>query len=169
MQQVIINVGISGSGKTTWSSDFIKNNENWLRINRDDIRKTLVGNLDGYYQRKDLNNIEELVSKLENNCFTRVINSQYNIIIDNTNLKKDFINRHINTLNFLNNSQLYDLKEKYNIDYKFKIFDVPVQRCIERVSKRDTFLTNIDYIYKQYQQFEQIKQYLETNYKNKII
>lgn len=47
MNNVIITVGISGSGKSTWSTNFIKENPKYLRLNRDDIRKTLVGDLDG--------------------------------------------------------------------------------------------------------------------------
>ena len=63
--EVIINVGISGAGKSTWTTQFIKENPNYLRINRDDIRKTLVGDLNGYYERKDLNRIETSINFIE--------------------------------------------------------------------------------------------------------
>lgn len=64
MQQVIINVGVSGAGKTTWSTQYMKKNIGNYRINRDSIRLQLVGTLDDYYQRKDLNYLEKLVTEI---------------------------------------------------------------------------------------------------------
>ena len=38
---VIINIGIPASGKSTWSKEFVKNNRNYVRVNRDDMRLML--------------------------------------------------------------------------------------------------------------------------------
>ena len=90
MKNIILTIGISGSGKSSWTTNFIKENSNYLRINRDDIRKTLVGNLDGYYQKepRQLNHIENIVTFTENHLFDDLISCNYNVIIDNTNLTK---------------------------------------------------------------------------------
>ena len=35
--------GISGSGKSTYSTQFISTHKNWVRVNRDNIRHGLSG------------------------------------------------------------------------------------------------------------------------------
>lgn len=65
MSNVIICVGTSGSGKSTWSIQLLKYNTNYIRSNRDNIRRTLIGDLVNYYNRKDLNNLEKIVTNIE--------------------------------------------------------------------------------------------------------
>lgn len=115
-KEILILVGISGSGKTSFSKEFLKNNNNYLRISRDDIRKTLVGDLDGYYQRKDLIFIEGIVSNLEESIFELSFFRERSIIIDNTNLKQSYIN------NWL------DYNEK-SYNFKFKLFDISLEEA----------------------------------------
>ena len=43
MLKIIITRGIPGSGKTTWAKDVVKENSNYIRINRDDLRIMLIG------------------------------------------------------------------------------------------------------------------------------
>ena len=162
MNKLIICVGISGSGKSTWSTNYIRENPNTLRINRDDIRKTLVGSLDGYYQKKDLNNIEIIINKIEE-CFFHEITDFHSksVIIDNTNLKQSYINRWIN------------LSEVYKYSIQFKLFDISLEEAIERVIIRDLpeGKSNFDasYINKQIEQYKSIKQYLLTYHADQII
>ena len=37
--KILFLVGISGSGKSTFAEEFLAKNQDYLRINRDDIRK----------------------------------------------------------------------------------------------------------------------------------
>lgn len=163
MNKLIICVGISGSGKSTWSTNYIRENPNTLRINRDDIRKTLVGSLDGYYQRKDFNVIEFTINTIENGIFSELAHNKNDVIIDNTNLKQSYINRWIN------------LSEVYKYSIQFKLFDISLEDAQKRVGMRDfpEFFgyddTKVEYIEKQFEQYKQIKKYLETNHKNQII
>jgi len=166
MKEIIICIGISGSGKSTWTTNFIKENSNYLRINRDSIRLTLVGNLDGYYQRKDLNYIERDVTRLEDEFYKHLSLSGFNIIIDNTNLTEKYINRWINLSNCL--------KLDARINLKFKLFDISLEEAKLRVANREEYFlpTNMDkveYIDKQYESYKQIKKFIEENYKDKII
>jgi len=172
--ELIINIGISGAGKSTWTTQFIKENPNYLRINRDDIRKTLVGNLDGYYQRKDLQTIETLINQIEESLFIKIINNaQYNLIIDNTHLKMSYISRWF---------KLFKELEGYSeIVFKFKLFDIDLNEARGRMWIRDELLYNthedgnvsncnqLDYIDKQFEQYQQIKKHIETNFKNNIL
>lgn len=180
MKEVIICIGISGSGKSTWTTNFIKENSNYLRINRDDIRKTLVGNLDGYYQRRDLNDIEKIVSNLEDDLWKRIIEDRTNLslIIDNTNLNKNYIDKWIRWIEYYNGSH----SEDESINFKFKLFDIELNDSKKRVFIREQYIpgeisiedsisksTHLDYITKQSEQYKQIKQWILNNYKDKII
>jgi len=173
MKEIIICIGISGSGKSTFATNFIKENSNYLRINRDSIRLTLVGNLDGYYQRKDLNYIERDVTRLEDEFYKHLSLSGFNIIIDNTNLTEKYINRWINLSNCL--------KLDARINLKFKLFDITLEEAKENVINREDYYTpaltphykyhqdKVEYIDKQFEQYKQIKKFIEENYKDKII
>ena len=159
MNKLIILVGISGSGKSTFATNYIRENPNTLRINRDDIRKTLVGSLDGYYQRKDFNLIEFTINTIENGIFSEIAHNKSNIIIDNTNLKQSYINRWIS------------LSEVYKYSVQFKLFDISLEEAQIRVAHREKMhsFEDLGYIDKQFEQYKQIKKYLETNHKNQII
>lgn len=161
MKDIIICVGISGSGKSTWSSNFIKENSNYLRCNRDDIRKVLVGDLNYYYQRKDLNSIEVLVNKIEDDLFFSICDTNKSIIIDNTNLKQSYINKWINFCRSMD----------YVLDFKFKLFDSSLEESQRRVAKRENMQTfeDLNYIDKQFKDYQLIKEWIIKNYKDKII
>lgn len=169
--KVIINVGISGSGKSTWTTNFMKNHK-YLRINRDDIRKVCVGDLKDYYKRSDLNIIEtHIISILEYDLFINYLEMKINIIIDNTNLKREYLKKWINLL------------EDHDIEYQFKLFDCDLNIAKERILLRDySHLMSIDtginhsiklpeleYIEKQYNQYLEIKKWIKDNYESKII
>ena len=175
MKEIVICVGISGSSKSSWATNLIQKNSNFLRINRDDIRETLVGNMDGYYTREDFNELEGLVNQLELNFITRLITAGKSVVIDNTHLVRKYITRWINlfeTDNFFNH-------RGYKI--KFKLFECDdINTAKDRVIHRDnlqlTFDTEhtyicpgVDYIDKQFKQYKEIKQWLLENYKDDII
>lgn len=166
-QNIILCVGVSGSGKTTWTSDYIKNHPNTLRINRDDIRKTLVGNLDGYYQRKDLNALEQMVNEIEESLFFSMIINNKHIIIDNTNLRESFINKWIDLVDKWNKAGI-----DHELDLKFKIFDnyTDIHELKDRISERDNLYHGaLDYINKQVESFNNITKIINNKYKDKLI
>ncbi len=162
--EILILIGISGSGKTTFATKFIKENLSYLRINRDDIRKTLVGNLDGYYQRNDLNNIEIEINALEYEMFDSLI-YKYKIIIDNTNLKQKYIYKWL------------ELCFENHIDFKFKLFDCDLREARKRVAEREQIgrmfcdgnTELLDYINKQYKDYQLIKKYILKTYPDNIL
>lgn len=166
-KQILILIGISGSGKSTWTTNFLKENHNYLRINRDDIRKTLVGNLDGYYQRNDLGNLEGIVSTIEYDLKQDLVCYEKSIIIDNTNLKQKYINNYIKIL-------------PVDYTFKFKLFDCDLLLAKERVYEREgfglaldenhiTICPETDYINKQYEDYLKIKEWINQTYPNHIL
>lgn len=165
MQEVIFNVGVSGSGKSTWTTNFIKNNPNYLRINRDDIRKTLVGDLNGYYQRKDLNIIENLVTNLEAYILVEALRKNYNIIMDNTHLKPSYIKDKLDLINHWSQALGREVSSK------FKIFPINSKYILkDRISKRDSILEiDLGYIDKQIKSLPIVIDYINKNFKDQII
>lgn len=160
MRKIIILIGISGAGKSNWAINYIKENPNTIRINRDDIRKTLVGTLSGYYQRKDLNTLERMVSFGEEDIFNSGQWADYDIIVDNTNLKQSYINKFI------------ELAQRTNYTIHFKLFDIDLKEAKDRVFKRDFGPSEEDktaYIDKQFKQYQEIKKYILTQYKDWIL
>lgn len=161
MKDAIILVGISGSGKTTWATSFLKDHQDYLRINRDDLRKVLVGDLQpAYYKRKDLQQLESLVTNLELKLKGMVLyKGTHSLIIDNTHLKKEYVEHWLQE------------DEAANWSVKFKLFDLGVEEAQRRVARREHQYTleSVGYIEKQMQQYASMKKWIETNHKDKII
>lgn len=154
-QKIIICWGASGSGKTTWSTKSIKENPNFVRVNRDDIRKQLVGILDqSYYKRKDLNSLEKQVTYILFANIRHLLQHDFNVIIDNTHLKMSYINEIIQEFNHL-------------VDIEIKTFFVPLNELKQRVRNREdkrSFIQKLfskskfdtNYIEKQYKDYQKV-------------
>jgi len=168
MQQVIINVGVSGAGKSTWSTFYMKQNIGNYRINRDSIRLQLVGTLDDYYIRKDLNFLEKLVTEFEEIQFINLLGQGASIIVDNTNLKPSYIQKWVDFVQVWNE----DLPELKKVQVKFKLFPENNAHLLkQRVNKRDAPLgwDKLNYIDKQVNSIRSAIAYVEDNYKDQII
>lgn len=158
MINVLILVGVSGAGKSTFASNFVKENLNYLIANRDSIRKSLVGDMTDYYKSNKLKKREEVVTELMWAYVQEICAEDFNLIFDNTNLKKEY---------FL------ALLDKSMFVPKFKLFDVDVNVVKHRVNQRDGKGSwadeQLSYIDKQYKQYQEIKSYIEKHYKELIL
>lgn len=151
--KIIISVGVSASGKSTWATNFVESNPNYVKIGRDDFRYSLknVGFCD--------NKIETMISTLMFNTIDVCLKNKLNVIIDNTNLKLSYINEFINHY-------------KYKVDIEFKRFDITLEEAIERDKNRTRTVGKkvIENQYKQYQEltkgfgFETIIKLKEPHY-----
>jgi predicted kinase len=127
IQQVLILTGISGSGKSTFAKAFCEENPNWLRINRDDIRKSLItGTLNDYWKREDAykNRIETLVNEIVKTSIHHALDKGWNILIDNTHLKLTYIN------------QLIKMVSAFRVEIRLKLMDIDVETAIKRDKNR---------------------------------
>jgi predicted kinase len=79
--EVLVLVGIPGSGKSTWAKDFVSNNSDWIRVNRDDFRDMLKTS------QTCENKIEDMITGLVNDVISSSLSRKLNVIVDNTNLK----------------------------------------------------------------------------------
>lgn len=168
----IINVGISGSGKSSWSNEHLKSNPNYLRLNRDDVRLQLVGDLKDYYKRSDVYRIENFITEIQLYSFAALLDAKKDVIIDNTNLHWNYIKPFIN---------ICDSKE---VEYKFNLFDISLKEAQNRVWRRDfvekslfcsqvvedfSHKEEVQYIEKQFNQYKKIKKDVLDGYKDKVL
>ena len=78
MLNVIGTIGIPGCGKSFFAKQFIIDNPDWLRINRDDLRSKIGG---PYYDGMD-NKIESQVMKERNRLILEALDKGKNFIVD---------------------------------------------------------------------------------------
>ncbi len=105
--------------------------------------------------------LEMIVNNIEETLFENYANHNYSIVVDNTNLKHRYIKPWISLAGY------------YGYNVRFKIFDVPAEICKERVMHRDflgkTTPQLVDYIDIQDKQFQSIVEWINNNYKDKIL
>lgn len=120
-KKIIVTVGISASGKSTWAKEFVKTNPSYVRLSRDDYRYML--------QDKGVcdNKIETLISDMMKVSVIKCINKNLNVIVDATHVKMEYINE------VIKNYSSY-------ADIEFKLFDTDFELCIDRDSARKQFV-----------------------------
>ena len=130
MKEIILALGISGSGKTYWSKQWAEEDpEHRIRLNYDDIRCML-----GKYWVPDKR--EQLVKDMFDYALAQAMYMGYDIVIDNMSNLNPKHQEEYKKLIKENNSS--DDSESVNLyQLKYKLFDTPVEVCIERDSKRE--------------------------------
>lgn len=125
MTTIILTRGIQGSGKSTWSKQWVNEcPEKRIRWNNDDYR-LMLGPYNCIKQR------EKIVVQCRLYTILSAIENNYDIVIDATNIK---INKSINSItNFLTKHNISN--DQYNIIVKE--FDTPLNICMERVYHRN--------------------------------
>ena len=158
MQTIEILIGVSGSGKSTYSKNKVKENSNLVRINRDDLRKTLfaVDQVDTeYYDRKDLRACEKLVSEVSEQIIYDSLNRGSDVIIDNTNLQMKYIQEIIRKFNHLATIELNIMHGRTHEE--FNLFE---DRLIDRYQKQDNIGEKVSYLTRQWKDFIKLKEQL---------
>lgn len=83
MPKILVLQGCPSTGKSTFAKQFVKENNKWIRINKDDIRRMF-----GEYW---LPKRESLVEAAEYSIAEEAAFYGWNIIIDDTNLNPKYI------------------------------------------------------------------------------
>lgn len=117
-KNIIITIGLPGSGKTTWAKDFVKENPNYVRVERDELRFSLKNIPIGDSK------FEKLVTQLQYQMVHTSLNNKYNVILSDTNCNKKYLLQFIDEF-------------KTKADITFKVFDTPIEECIKRDSLRE--------------------------------
>ena len=136
MPKIILCRGIQGSGKTTWSKQWVlEDPKNRVRFNNDDIRNML-----GKYW---VPSREQLIFILKEQFIEISMRMGYDIVIDNMNLNakeikfyKTYVETHNQTVEELRKETKFNYPDDLKYKLEFKDFFIPLQECIERDSKR---------------------------------
>ena len=148
MKNIKVTIGISNSGKSTWT------HEQWgldklgtLTVNRDKIRELLFGytekSVNTYYQdfeNKVFNKLEKQVTKYEDLLIKEGLAENKTVIVDATHLKREYLVRY----------------KKFNVPVELVFFDIDREVAIDRNSKRDRKVVQT-VIKQQYQRYQSLK------------
>lgn len=117
-QKIILCKGLPASGKSTYAKQLCKDDPNFIRINKDDIRELLGSPIFS-------NTFENQVLDIERKMGLAILETGKSLIIDDTNFAK----KH----------QIYwsQIASARGIIIDVINFDVPVEECIERDLKRE--------------------------------
>ena len=149
MKELIITIGIPGSGKSTWAKEDAKSKSNVLWLNADSIRKELYG--DESIQGNGQIVFEVLYDKLRRGLLNNKIETIY---VDNTST----------TLKA--RKAIYDIVEKTNPDTLIKIKEFNnFELAKERNKNRERVVPDevMDRMIKQFTPFDSNETTLKTN------
>lgn len=125
MNKIIITIGISASGKSTWAKKYIKDEKNAVIISRDSIRMSLFGynekTIKDYYNLPDFKDNEDFVTNISDSLIRKSLSLGKDVIIDNTHLREQYINHY----------------KSFGYPITLKWFDVDVSTAIKRDANRD--------------------------------
>jgi predicted kinase len=117
MKQVYMTIGLPGSGKSTWADEYVRNNPNTKRINKDSLRAMLDA---GKWSKAN----EKMILEVRDVLILKALEDGYHVIIDDTNLAPKH-QEHIREL----------VRGKAEVRTK-NFTDVPLETCIVRDLKR---------------------------------
>lgn len=152
---ITVLIGVSGSGKSTVAKKYLQLNPNAVRINRDDLRKTLFGveQIDvEYYDRKDFRDCEKLVSEVSEQIMYDTLNKSKDIVLDNTHLQKKYIDEIIRKFNHLDAIELKFMHG--DAHWEFNKFE---DRLTERFNGDKT---KHEYLIRQWREYQKLKKSL---------
>ena len=117
-KKIILTIGIPASGKSTWRTKFLRENQGYVCVSRDDFRYMLRN--EPFLDPKG----EKFITEMVENAIIRAIKNKYNVIVDQTNVNIKYLEK------------MVEFCEKL-ADVEFKIFDISLKVAMERDKKRE--------------------------------
>lgn len=116
--QILILIGVPGSGKSTFAKYFIRTEENWMRLCRDDFRMM-------HFTYSNLSPREEgLITDMLDVSIEALLKKRCNVLIDATHCRAEYLKHYIEKFNHL-------------ADISFKVFETDAKELAERCDKRN--------------------------------
>ncbi len=143
-KKLIVLCGISGSGKSTYASQLVRENpQEYALVNRDKIRELLFGyteeTISSYYLREDLGKLEKQVTLYEDTLIHEGLNLGRTVIVDATHLETKYLKRF----------------EFWNVPIEYKYFDISIITALVRDGNR-TRKVGVDIINKQFEKYKKL-------------
>lgn len=118
--ELLVLIGLPGSGKSFFAKNFIAKNENWTRINRDDLRLSI------FNTPTPSSDDEDLITKIQDFMIKSALKEGKSVVVDNMNLEEKY------------RKSLLNIAESVgNVLYKEKIIDTSLQDCVANNNTRD--------------------------------
>ncbi|NJO62640.1 MAG: AAA family ATPase [Richelia sp. RM2_1_2] len=111
--ECIICIGIPASGKSTWATEYVRKNPNYVRLNRDSYRYMLKDQ--GFTEAK----IEKLITDMFYTGIDMALAAKLSLVIDNTNTKQSVINELVEYV-------------QYRADVRYMLFPISLEEAISR-------------------------------------
>jgi predicted kinase len=115
--QILLLIGAPGSGKSTFAKYFIRTEENWMRLCRDDFR--MMNFNDSLLSKNE----ENLLSEMLDVAVEALLRKKCNVLLDSTHCRAEYLNHYIEKFNTL-------------ADISFKVFECSTEELIARCEKR---------------------------------
>lgn len=116
--KILILIGAPGSGKSTFAKYFIRTEENWMRLCRDDFRMM-------HFTYANLSPRDEgLITDMLDVSIEALLKKRCNVLIDATHCRAEYLNHYIEKFNHL-------------ADISFKVFEADAEEIAERCDKRN--------------------------------
>ena len=159
MPKLIITCGVSGSGKSTYASELVK--QNWIEINRDWWRFKLF--TDGVQDWSKYKFTKERETAVTEQCFIAfhmAVHLNLNVVVSNTNLNKK--------------DHTYWRTKAEEAGYEFEVvyFPVTLAEALKRGKKRGALSVGQDVLFDQWQKWLTITnapKYAPNEFKPKAI
>lgn len=123
MPKLTILIGTPASGKSTYAEWAVRTEPKTIRISRDEIRFA-------QFQEKLEGNYENMISKLIHSQIKTSLENGWNVVIDNCNCRKSYINEFVESY-------------KHLADIDFKVFDLPLSTILKRNQSRNRRVPNV--------------------------
>lgn len=163
VSNMIILIGRSGSGKSTWVNRSMRIKSNVVVVNRDTIRRSIFSlederDVTDYYKNSNFKSLERIVTSTSNSIITRALKDSMTVIIDNTNLEEEYIKEYLKLA-------LPDT----NIVYKVFGEEFTDEELLDRISKRTFNKLSLNILKKQSSSFRKLLPNLPRIFSNREI
>lgn len=130
-QKLILTRGAPASGKTTWTKNFMSSSkgQNFVNVNRDDLRVMLFPNHYNEDVYKPSNKRESMVTQAQMSIATDAIEDDMSVIVSDTNLREDTVEGWRKLVGWFN-------EYGYDVEFEIKDFYEDLDVLLERNAKR---------------------------------
>lgn len=136
--RIIYTVGISGSGKSTWAKQYVADHPEAKRINKDEIREEKFPGQEWHRE------MEKDIDAVKRYRIIRSIIDGYDAVVDDTNLNPG------------HHRDYRKLAERFGVDLEMKLFEVPLQKAIQRDRERENSVGE-EAVRKHHREFQKLK------------